>query len=43
MNFYLFTDVAALPGIILYWIMMRNGLVDSSVGTAGTVHEGKTA
>jgi len=42
-NFYLFTVVAALPGIILFWIMMRNGLVDSSVGTAGTVHEGKTA
>jgi len=40
-NFYLVTVVAALPGIILFWIMMRSGLVDSSVGTAGTVHEGE--
>jgi MFS transporter, PAT family, beta-lactamase induction signal transducer AmpG len=34
-NFYLFTTVAALPGILLFWMMMRSGLVDSSVGTAG--------
>lgn len=36
-NFYLFTVVAALPGILLFWMMIRSGLVDSSVGTAGTV------
>src|SRR5690606_25643696 len=36
-NFYLFTVAAALPGILLFWIMMRKGLVDLSVGTAGTV------
>ena len=36
-NFYLFTVVAALPGIILFWWMMRRGLVDLSVGTAGKV------
>jgi len=36
-NFYLFTVVAALPGIILFWLMMRSGLVDASVGTAGAV------
>lgn len=34
-NFYLLTTVAALPGILLFWWMMRTGLVDSSVGTAG--------
>ncbi|WP_262408013.1 MFS transporter [Sphingopyxis sp. OPL5] len=36
-NFYLFTVVAALPGILLFWWMMRSGLVDLSVGTAGKV------
>lgn len=35
-NFYLFTTIAALPGIILFWMMMRSGLVDSSIGTAAT-------
>ena len=35
-NFYLLTTVAALPGILLFWWMMRAGLVDSSIGTAGT-------
>ena len=39
-NFYLITTAAALPGIILFWLMMRSGLVDSSIGTAGTVGEG---
>ena len=39
-NFYLLTTVAALPGIILFWIMMRSGLVDTSIGTAGVVGEG---
>ena len=36
-SFYILTTVAAAPGIILFWIMMRSGLVDSSVGTAATV------
>jgi len=35
-NFYLITTAAALPGIILFWQMMRSGLVDSSIGDAGT-------
>jgi PAT family beta-lactamase induction signal transducer AmpG len=39
-NFYLLTTAAALPGILLFWIMMRSGLVDSSIGTAGVVGEG---
>jgi len=39
-NFYLLTTVVALPGILLFWRMMRMGLVDSSIGTAGTEGEG---
>jgi PAT family beta-lactamase induction signal transducer AmpG len=39
-NFYLLTTAAALPGIILFWLMMRAGLIDSSIGTAGVVGEG---
>ena len=39
-NFYWLTTVAALPGIILFWLMMRAGLIDSSIGTAGVVGEG---
>jgi len=35
-NFYLLTTAAALPGILLFWLLMRSGLVDSSIGTAGT-------
>jgi MFS transporter, PAT family, beta-lactamase induction signal transducer AmpG len=42
-NFYVFTTVVALPGIILFWMMMRSGLVDSSIGTAATASEGDTA
>ena len=34
-NFYWLTTVAALPGIILFWLMMRAGLIDSSIGDAG--------
>ncbi|GAA4744072.1 muropeptide MFS transporter AmpG [Sphingomonas daechungensis] len=34
-NFYLMTTAAAVPGIILFWIMMRTGLVDQSIGSAG--------
>ena len=39
-NFYLLTTVIALPGILLFWWMMRTGLVDQAIGTAGTVGEG---
>lgn len=35
-EFYLLTTVIALPGIVLYWWMLRTGLVDSSIGSAGT-------
>lgn len=34
-NFYLLTTVAALPGILLFWAMMRAGLIDASLGSAG--------
>jgi len=39
-NFYLLTTVIALPGIVLFWWMMRTGLVDAAMGTAGEVGEG---
>jgi MFS transporter, PAT family, beta-lactamase induction signal transducer AmpG len=34
-NFYLLTTAAALPGILLFWAMMRAGLIDASLGSAG--------
>jgi len=33
-NFYLFTTLIALPGIAIYWWMMRTGLVDEALGSA---------
>ena len=30
----------ALPGIVLFWLMMRAGLIDQSIGTAGTEGSG---
>ncbi|MDF7777817.1 MFS transporter [Sphingomonas sp. AOB5] len=35
-DFYLFTTAIAVPGVILFWWMMRTGLVDRSIGSAGT-------
>jgi PAT family beta-lactamase induction signal transducer AmpG len=34
-NFYLLTTLAALPGVILFWLMVRSGLADLSIGSAG--------
>ena len=34
-NFYLLTTLAALPGILLFWFMMRKGMIDASLGSAG--------
>ena len=34
-NFYLLTTLVALPGIVLFWYMMRRGFVDSSLGPVG--------
>lgn len=39
-NFYLLTTVIAVPGVLIYWWMMHTGLVDRSIGTAGTSGEG---
>lgn len=39
-NFYWLTVAAAVPGIVLFWWMMRAGLIDASVGTAGKEGEG---
>ena len=39
-NFYLLTTAAAVPGILLFWWMIRAGLVDASIGSAGKVGEG---
>jgi PAT family beta-lactamase induction signal transducer AmpG len=35
-DFYLLTTALALPGVLLYWFLLRSGLVDASVGSAGT-------
>ena len=34
-NFYLLTTLIALPGVFLFWYMMRSGLADVSIGSAG--------
>ncbi|NML10715.1 AmpG family muropeptide MFS transporter [Sphingobium sp. AR-3-1] len=39
-DFYLLTTALAMPGILLFWLMMRAGLIDASVGTAATTDPG---
>jgi len=39
-NFYLLTTAAAVPCIVLFWLMMRAGLIDQSIGSAGTAGRG---
>lgn len=39
-NFYLLTTILALPGVALFWWMSRSGLIDQSIGSAGTEGEG---
>lgn len=39
-DFYLLTTLLALPGLALFWWMSRSGLVDRSIGSAGTAGEG---
>jgi PAT family beta-lactamase induction signal transducer AmpG len=34
-DFYLLTTILAVPGILLFWFMMRRGMIDSALGTAG--------
>jgi PAT family beta-lactamase induction signal transducer AmpG len=36
-GFYVLTTVLALPGILLFWYMMRTGMVDRALGNAGRV------
>jgi PAT family beta-lactamase induction signal transducer AmpG len=38
-NFYLFTTLMAVPGIVLFWLMMRAGLIDASVGSCAAPTE----
>ena len=38
-NFYLLTTFLALPGILLFWWMSRTGLIDASIGDAGTAEQ----
>lgn len=35
-GFYLLTTAAAVPGILLFWWMIRTGLADESMGSAGS-------
>jgi PAT family beta-lactamase induction signal transducer AmpG len=34
-NFYVLTTIVALPGILLFWYMVRVGLIDRALGTSG--------
>ena len=34
-NFYVLTTLIAFPGVILFWYMIRSGLADISIGSAG--------
>ena len=34
-SFYLLTTLVAMPGVILFWYMIRTGLADVSMGSAG--------
>jgi PAT family beta-lactamase induction signal transducer AmpG len=34
-SFYLLTTLLALPGVLLFWFMIRSGLADLSIGSAG--------
>jgi MFS transporter, PAT family, beta-lactamase induction signal transducer AmpG len=35
-QFYVLTTVVALPGILLFWLMMRGGIVDGAMGSVAT-------
>ena len=35
-DFYVLTTVVALPGIVVFWLMVRMGYVDSALGTVAT-------
>ena len=42
-NFYLLTTFVAFPGVVLFWIMMRSGLADVSIGSAGKDEDGPSS
>jgi PAT family beta-lactamase induction signal transducer AmpG len=42
-NFYFLTTVLALPGIVIFLMMMRTGLVDDAIGSAGRVEAEEAA
>lgn len=42
-DFYLLTTLLAMPGILLFWLMVRAGLIDASVGSAATTTAGTPA
>ncbi|HEX9673605.1 MAG TPA: MFS transporter [Burkholderiales bacterium] len=39
-NFYLLTTLVAVPGVVLFWFMIRSGLADLSIGSAGRENAG---
>ncbi|HEX7235311.1 MAG TPA: MFS transporter [Gammaproteobacteria bacterium] len=41
-NFYVLTTVVALPGIALFWYMMRRGFIDTSLGSVGKALPGES-
>ena len=41
-NFYILTTVIALPGVVVFWLMMRSGLADVSVGTVAKEESPRT-
>lgn len=42
-NFYILTTIVALPGIAIYWWMMRTGLVDEALGSVAKSEDEGTA
>ena len=40
-SFYLFTFFVALPGVLLFWLMMRRGLIEASVGSVARPDDGR--
>src|SRR5690606_37924602 len=42
-NSYVPTTLAGVPALVLAWLLMRAGLVDSSIGTAATASGSDTA
>jgi PAT family beta-lactamase induction signal transducer AmpG len=34
-NFYVLTTIVAVPGVVVFWLMMRSGLADLSIGNSG--------